>query len=132
MSPFRFVEKVRRGQALPLNGDGKQSRDFTYIDDIARGTLNALKVRGFHLINLGGNKGSSLMELIKHIERNLGKKARIKRLPALKVDMRHTRADISKAKKILSWSPAISLSEGIKRTVTWHLKNASLAAKADR
>ncbi|HPK87362.1 MAG TPA: GDP-mannose 4,6-dehydratase, partial [Atribacterota bacterium] len=100
-------------------GDGKQVRDFTYIDDIVLGTISALKLKGFHKINLGNNNPSSLSELIYIIEKYTGRKAKMEFLPILPEDMRSTWADISKAKELLDWQPKVTLDEGIKRTVSW-------------
>ncbi len=126
MSPFRFIESVLRDRTIPLNGDGLQSRDFTFVDDIARGTVNALSLKGYEIINLGGNRGYSLKDMIQIIEKYSEKKAKIQRLPALKVDMRHTRADIGKALSLLAWEPEVSLDEGLKRAVKWHVDHSKL------
>ena len=117
MSIFRFIKWIDEGHPLELYGDGSQSRDFTYIDDIAEGTVKALKRVGFKVINLGGNKPYKLNHVIKLIEQYLGKKAKIKRLPFHKTDMKATWADITQAKNILKWQPKVSLEEGIKKTI---------------
>lgn len=78
MSPFRFIEWVRRGEPIRLFGDGSQTRDFTYIDDIALGTIAALDVQGCEIFNLGGgNEPLSIRAMIENIEENLGSQARI-------------------------------------------------------
>ncbi|MGA2091732.1 MAG: GDP-mannose 4,6-dehydratase [Endomicrobiales bacterium] len=123
MSIFRFIKWIDEGKPMELFGDGSQSRDFTYVDDIARGTVAALKKSSFEIINLGGNRPHKLSEAISLIEKNLGKKARQKRLPFHIADIKATWADINRAKKILGWSPTVSLSEGIKRTVDWYRDN---------
>jgi nucleoside-diphosphate-sugar epimerase len=123
MSPFKFIKLINEGKELPVFGDGTQMRDFTYIDDIARGTVMAERIKGFEILNLGNNKPHSLNELIALIEKSLGKKAKIKNMPFDKSDMKSTWADIRKAKKLLGWSPVVSLEDGIKRTVEWFKKN---------
>jgi nucleoside-diphosphate-sugar epimerase len=126
MSPFRFIEWVRRGQQIQLFGDGSQTRDFTYIDDIARGTVAALGVEGCEVFNLGGgNQPVSIRTMISAIEDGVGRKARIQNLPANKADMQDTSADISKAGHLLGWRPEIPPAEGFRRAVAWHLENAS-------
>ncbi len=123
MSVFRFIKWIDAEKPLELYGDGTQSRDFTYVDDIAAGTVKALKRVGFEIINLGGNHPYDLMRAIKFIEKNLGKAADIKQFAFPKTDVRATWADISKAKKILGWQPKVGLEEGLRRTVDWYLKN---------
>ncbi len=129
MSPFRFIKWVAEDTPIRLYGDGSQSRDFTYVDDIARGTVLALKKTGFKILNLGGHDPYAISHMIRLIEKSLGKKAMIKRRPFQKVDMKATQADITEARKTLKWSPAISLAEGIRRTVAWHLASRSWLSK---
>jgi UDP-glucuronate 4-epimerase len=130
MSVFRFIKWIDEGKDLDLFGDGLQSRDFTYIDDIAAGTVKAMKRVGFQVINLGGgNKPYTLNYVIQLIEKYLGKKAKIKKFAFPKADIKATWADISKAKRILGWSPAVDLEEGIKRSVDWYLENKNWLRK---
>ena len=129
MSPFRFIKWVAEGAPIWLFGDGSQSRDFTYVDDIARGTVLALKKTGFKIINLGGHDPYNISHMIRLIEKSLGKKAAIERQPFQKVDMKATQADVTEARKTLHWSPRISLEAGIKCTVDWYLENKSWVSK---
>ncbi len=123
MSPFRFIKWIDEEKPVLLYGDGSQSRDFTYVDDIAEGTIKAIKRVGFKIINLGGNKPYKLNYVIKLIEKYLDKKAKIKHLPFHKADLKATWADITQAHNVLNWRPTIGLEEGIKETVKWHGKN---------
>lgn len=124
MSIFRFIKWIAEGTPLTLYGDGSQSRDFTYIDDIAFGTIKALRPVGYEVINLGGgNNPISLNYVIEKIEEYLGKKATIDRHPFHKADLTATWADISKASDLLDWCPTVSLDEGLKRAVDWYLKH---------
>ncbi|MBF0532564.1 MAG: GDP-mannose 4,6-dehydratase [Candidatus Omnitrophica bacterium] len=125
MSIFRFIKWIDEEKTLELFGDGTQSRDFTYVDDIADGTVKALKKVGFEVINLGGNNPYDLKHVIGLIEKYLGKKAKIKRFAFPKTDVRATWADISKARKLLNWAPKIGLEKGIRSTVDWYLENKS-------
>lgn len=123
MSPFRFIQWIITETPIELFGDGTQARDFTYVDDIADGTVKALKPIGYEIINLGGgNNPISLKTMIALMEEYLGKKAHIAQKPFHKADMKETWADISKAERLLGWKPAISFEEGIWRTVDWHLR----------
>jgi UDP-glucuronate 4-epimerase len=125
MSVFRFIKWIDEGKPMELFGDGSQSRDFTYVDDIAKGTIAAMKMLGYKIINLGGNDPYELMHMIYLIEKGLGKKANIKRLAFHKADIKATWADISEAKKTLGWKPTVGLEEGIRKCVEWYLKNRS-------
>ncbi len=126
MSIFRFIKWIDEGTPIKLYGDGSQARDFTYVDDIARGTIKALKPLGYEIINLGGGKNPiSLKQIIEKIETLLGKSANIEYLPFHKADMKETWADIEKAGQLLNWKPEVDIDEGLKRTVEWYLKNKS-------
>ncbi|WP_299237731.1 SDR family NAD(P)-dependent oxidoreductase [Sulfurihydrogenibium sp.] len=124
MSIFRFIKWIDEGKPIILYGDGSQSRDFTYVDDIASGTILATKELGYEIINLGGGKNPiSLKRVIETIEAYLGKKAVIDYRPFHKADLKETWADITKAKNLLGWEPKVSFEEGIKKTVDWYLEN---------
>jgi len=123
MSPFRFIKWTIEGSPLIIYGDGSQQRDFTYVDDIAEGTIQALKPLGYEIINLGNNQPHPLNTLIQLIEEYTGKEARPEYHPFHKADMRSTWADISKAKNILGWQPKVSLKEGVEKLVQWTLGN---------
>ena len=124
MSIFRFIKWIDEGTPIELFGDGSQSRDFTYVDDVARGTIAALQEVGYDVINIGGGKNPiSLNVIIEWIENHLGKKAMISQKPFHKADLVSTWADISKAKSVLGWKPEISVEEGVRRTVEWHAAN---------
>lgn len=128
MSPFRFIKWIDEGRPIQLFGDGTQSRDFTYVDDIAAATIAATKKLGYEIINVGGGrKPASLMEMIALIEELLGKTAIIERLAVHKTDMTETQADIGKAHRLLGWQPQVSLREGLERTVNWYLEQHAWA-----
>ena len=124
MSPLRFIHSIVEGKTLKLYGDGNQSRDFTYIDDIAEGTIKALFPLGYEIINLGGGKTPlTINNFIKAIEEKTNKKAIIEHFPFNKADMKETMADISKALDLLGWQPLTGLAEGICKTVDWYFEN---------
>ncbi len=129
MSVFRFLKWIDEGKPLQLFGDGSQSRDFTYVDDIAAGSIKALKKVGYKVINLGGNKPHDINEMIVLLEKSLGKKAVIKQMAFHKTDMKATWADVAEAKKTLKWSAKVSLEEGLRRTVAWYLANKAWVSK---
>lgn len=126
MSIFRFVKWILEGTPLTVTGDGTQSRDFTYVEDIAEGTIKALKKVSFEVINLGGNSPHSLNEVISMIEELCDKKATIENKPFPKEDIKATWAEIGKANSVLGWEPTVLLREGLDRTVKWALENREL------
>jgi nucleoside-diphosphate-sugar epimerase len=128
MAIFRFVRGIASGTPIPLLGDGHQSRDFTYIDDIAHGVIAALRPTGYQIINLGGGRQPTTMrQLIQQLEELLQRKAIIQSHPAHAADLTETWADISKAQSILNWRPVTGLTEGLQATVDWFRANEALA-----
>ena len=126
MSPFRFIEWIRRGLPIKLFGDGNQTRDFTYVDDVAVATVAALGLKGCEVLNIGGgNRPFSINEMISAIEKGLGRSTVIEHLPPNPADMHDTSADIAKAHRVLGWRPAIAPEEGLGLTTVWHLENAN-------
>ena len=124
MSPYRFIKWIAEEETIQMFGDGSQSRDFTYVDDIARGTIAAIQDVGYQIINLGGGRNPvSLNTIISKLEELLGKKAKIDHKPFHVADLMETWADISKAKNLLGWEPRVSLDEGLEKSVQWYVEN---------
>lgn len=117
---FRFVKWISEGQPVRVNGDGEQSRGFTYIDDIGRGIIAALKPLGYEIMNLGGHEVITINNLIKLAEELVGKKAIVEYGPPDLADMRSNWADVSKARQLLGWQPQVGLREGIGKLVEWY------------
>jgi UDP-glucuronate 4-epimerase len=122
MVMFRFAQWISEGLPLIVNGDGEQTRGFTYVDDIACGVIQALKPVGYEVINLGGHEIISINQLIAHMEKLIGKKAVVQYQPAHPADMRGNCADVTKARKMLGWESQVSLEEGIQNLVAWYQK----------
>jgi len=127
MSLFRFTQWICEDLPVQVYGDGYQSRDFTFVDDIARGTIAGLKNVKYQVINLGNDQPHPLMEVIHLLEDYLGKKANIVYSPMHRADVYTTRASIDNARNILGWKPEVSLEEGLKKLVDWYLKERSWA-----
>ena len=124
MSPYRFIKWIAEEETIQMFGDGSQSRDFTYVDDIARGTIAAIQDVGYEIINLGGGRNPvSLNTIISKLEELLAKKAKIDYKPFHVADLMETWADISKAKNLLGWEPQVSLDEGLEQSVQWYMDN---------
>jgi len=123
MSIFIFIKRIENDMPITVFGDGKQQRDFSYIDDIADGTLKCLKPFGYEIFNLGSDNPVELISVIHLIEDALGKKATIEFLPRHPADILATWADIEKSKEKLDWYPKTTIEEGIKKTVGWYLEH---------
>lgn len=129
MSIFKFIKNIDNGIPIPVFGDGKQKRDFTYTDDIAEGTLKCLQPFGYEIFNLGNDNPVELRHVINLIEENLGKRAEIEWLPMHPADVPATWADIEKSKNRLGWSPKVSIEEGIQKTVKWYFENKDMVSR---
>ena len=122
MSIFRFIKWILEDQPLIIYGDGSQSRDFTYVDDIARGTILGLKSLGYEIINLGSDSPHSLIEIIKIIEELTGKQVLIKYEPSHKADIEKSWAEIKKACALIGWKPSKIINKGIEISIDWMKK----------
>ena len=124
MSPYRFIKWIAEEETIQMFGDGSQSRDFTYVEDIARGSVAAIQEVGYEIINLGGGRHPvSLNAIIERLESLLGKKAKIENKPFHIADLKETWADIDKAKNLLGWEPRVSLDDGLEKSVQWYVDN---------
>ena len=123
MSIFIFIRNIDNGVPITVFGDGSQKRDFSYIDDIAEGTLKCLQPFGYEIFNLGNDNSVELRYVINLIEELLGKKAVMEFTPRPPADVFATWAHIDKSRKTLNWQPKTPIEEGIKKTVAWYLEN---------
>ena len=129
MSIFRFIRWIAEGDTLMLYGDGKQERDFTFVNDVAHGTALALKPVGCEVVNIGSDRPVSIRCVIGLLEDMLGRRASLEHRPAHPADVPATWADIGKARRILSWEPRTSLEDGLRATVEWYEQNRSWASQ---
>ena len=125
LAMFRFCQWISEGQPVRVNGNGEQSRGFTQVDDIARGTILALKPLGYEIINLGGHEVITINNLIKLLEEFIGKQAKVEYGPPNLADMYSNWADVSKANELLRWKPRVGLREGVKKLVEWYAAERS-------
>ena len=124
MSPYRFIKWIAEEETIEMFGDGSQSRDFTYVDDIARGTIAAIQDVGYEIINLGGGRNPvSLTTIIEKLEILIGKQANIENKPFHIADIKETWADITKARNLLGWEPQTNLEQGLEKSVQWYFDN---------
>ena len=116
----RFVQWISERKAVRVNGDGAQSRGFTYIDDVVRGTILAIKPLGFEVINLGGHEVITINKLINLIEDVVGTKAIVQYGPPNPADMLTNHADVTKAGELLGWEPQFNMRMGVEKLVEWY------------
>jgi len=129
MVMFRFIQWINEGRPVHLNGDGQQDRGFTYVEDIARGTVLGLRPLGYEILNLGGHERVKVSTLIRMLEDRLGKHARVIQQRAHPADMLTSWASVEKAKSLLGWSPETSFAEGVSRSVDWYLAERAWASQ---
>ena len=117
----KFIELIEQDKPIPVYGDGTTMRDYTYIDDIVNGIMSAINYdkTPYEIINLGGGSPVTLNEMIATIEKVLGKKAKIERLPMQPGDVDRTVADITKARRLLNYNPQTTFEEGIRKFIEW-------------
>ena len=120
MSIFRFVQWIAEGRPVMIFGDGHQERDFTFVEDIVRGTVAALQPVGFEIINLGSDHPIEMLAVLHRIEEILDRKAQIEWCDPAPADVRATWANIEKAGRLLGWEPQVSLDDGLKACISWY------------
>jgi UDP-glucuronate 4-epimerase len=121
MAIHKFARLIDQGEKIPIYGDGSSRRDYTYIDDLIDGILGVIRYhKGFEVYNLGESQTTSLKELIRLIEKAIGKKANVEMLESQPGDVSVTYADITKAKGMLKYQPGVKMEEGIKRFIEWY------------
>lgn len=114
----KIVHNIFSGKEIEIYGDGTQSRDFTFISDIVEATISAASISEcYSVFNIGGGSNITLLQLIQLIENFTGKKAKIKYMEEQKGDMKHTKADISRATETLKYTPRVKIEEGIKKYI---------------
>jgi len=115
-----FMRALLRDEELPLYDDGEQTRDFTFYSDIVGGTLAAAQYPGFgEIFNLGGGCRTTLNEMLQTLETISGRKLRIKKLPRQAGDVRHTEAELGRARDRLGFNPHVGLAEGLRQEWEW-------------
>jgi UDP-glucuronate 4-epimerase len=130
MAPYIFVDRISRGIPIQQYGDGTAVRDYTFIGDIVDGVLRSLdRAYPCEVFNLGRGDGVILTQFIQLVERFTAKRAKIKVRPMQTGDVPYTMADLSKAKHLLGYHPAVSFAEGIQRTVAWYNETHTVKQK---
>lgn len=140
MAIHKFTDLLYHGKTVPMYGDGSSRRDYTYVDDIVDGLVATLDLApGFEILNLGGADTTSLKDLVCWIAAELAVEPRIEYLPAQPGDVPITYADVSKAERLLGYSPKVPIREGLRRFVAWYRarqeqteQTTSTSARAER
>lgn len=131
MVMFRFVQWLMEGKTVRIYGNGEQTRGFTYLDDIAYGTLAALKPLGYEIINLGGHETISINQLLAMFEKLTQRHAQVEYLPAHPADMTANWANVEKAQRLLNWKPTVTLEEGVQNLVNWYIQERHWASQVN-
>jgi nucleoside-diphosphate-sugar epimerase len=119
----KFITKALKGDEVVIYGDGKQSRDFTHIDNVVEGNILAMESKSVSMgesINIACNDSISLLQLVKLIDKTLGTKTKIKFEDARPGEVRSSRANISKAKRLLGYEPKVKFEDGLKRAAEYY------------
>lgn len=121
----KFTKLIMEGKPIPFYGNGLTFRDYTHISDIVSGVVEAVKLieseeNLYEIINMGNNQTVSLQEMVAHIEKAVGKKAIINKMPMQMGDVAKTYADIGKAKRLLGYNPKMNFEKGIRQFVKWY------------
>jgi len=121
MAIHRFTRLMSAGEPAPMFGDGATARDYTYIDDIVDGLVSAIdRPLRYEIINLGGDRSTTLSELIALIARCLGKPATVEPLPMQPGDVEITWANLDKARRLLDYAPRVPIEQGVAAFVAWY------------
>jgi nucleoside-diphosphate-sugar epimerase len=124
-----FIKAMTEGQPPTIYGDGKQTRDFTYVADVVQGVLLACQARNVsgEVINVACGGRVSLIDLMKALEVILCQQVAPDFAPAREGDVRDSQADIFKARQLLGFSPSVPFEDGLRRTVAWYRTPAAVA-----
>jgi len=122
MAINRFTRMIADGEEVPVYGDGTSQRDYTYVSDIIDGVVAAIdtSLRGYRAFNLGRGEPVVLRDLLKNLETEIGKEARLRHLPVQTGDPQSTCADISRARTMLGYEPSVAAADGVRLYTQWY------------
>jgi UDP-glucose 4-epimerase len=125
-----FITSLLEGRSPVVYGDGRQSRDFTYVSNVVDGNLRALTAKGLEgqAVNVATGRGVTLNALLKALGRELGSAPRVVRKPARPGDIRHSLADVRAARRLLGYRPTVDFETGLRLTLDWYRETAELSA----
>ena len=122
----KFIKQLLDGEVPTINGDGKQSRDFTYIDNVIEANLKACLAPGDaagEAFNIAYGGREYLIDIYDHLCRALGKKVEPHFGPDRAGDIKHSNADITKARELLGYDPEYDFESGIALAIDWYRAN---------
>ena len=122
----KFITAITEGRKPIIYGDGEQSRDFIYVDDIVEANLRAAAATrgvGGRAFNIGGGQSASLKQIVEKLAEILGRPLETDNQPARAGDIKHSRADIAAAAGLLQFTPSVPLADGLARTLNWYMEN---------
>ena len=117
----KFITCILKDEPPPVHGDGKQTRDFTYIANVVQANIKSAVTPGIkcEVFNIACGKAYAVLDIIKYVNKILGKDIKPKFGPIRPGDTKHTLADISKARKLIGFKPEIGFEEGLKKTIEY-------------
>lgn len=118
-----FVDNAVSGKECKINGEGKQTRDFVYVDDVVKSFLMAMESDYVGEINISSGEELNILELVELIKKKSENRVTVKYGPAMKGEVMRSCLDNTFAKKILKWQPTIKIEEGIEKTIKWAINN---------
>lgn len=119
MGFHKFISRFKKGEKIPLYGDGKQTRDFTYVDDVVEANVLALKDGAEGVYNIGGGSRVTVEEVLATLGRIAGREVEVDRLGDQPGDVLHTEADTTLAREKLGYAPKVTLEDGLRRQFAW-------------
>lgn len=119
MGFHKFISRIKKGEPIPLFGDGKQTRDFTFVDDVVEANLLALKDDAEGVYNIGGGSRVTLEDVLSTLRAIAGRDVGVERLGDQPGDVQHTEADTTLAREKLGYAPKVTLEEGLRRQCAW-------------
>jgi nucleoside-diphosphate-sugar epimerase len=125
-----FIKCFLEGGTPTIHGDGKQTRDFTYVADVVTGVLTASEAKGVagEVINVANGGRVSLLEVLRELSTIFGKHIDPIFAPSREGDVRDSQADIFKARQLLGFAPSVPFDEGLRRTVAWYRTTTGVAS----
>jgi dTDP-glucose 4,6-dehydratase len=123
-----FVAQALRGESLTVFGDGRQTRSFCYVDDLVEGLWRLLRSPVTEPVNLGNPNEMTILAFAEAVQRQVGSRCAIEHRPLPEDDPRVRKPDISRARELLGWQPAVDLEEGMGRTVAWFRERVARGA----
>src|SRR5260221_1560830 len=118
-----WIEAVLKNKTIPWYWQGQQIRDYVYVKDIAQAHLDVLALHGLCVFNIGSGNGVRMKDVLKMLEKVVGKKLKTKDLGERKGDPMKSYADISNIKTIVGWQPKVSLEDGLRETYNYYIRN---------